>query len=449
MIKLKKENTDENYQAKIVQISEITTIPKADKLAKIEVDYNSVIINKNQIKKGDIVVYFPVNSIINLDFLSFTNSFRDQDLNADTKKAGFFERNGRVKSIKLLGAYYSQGVVFPFKDLLNFLGVEVKGESFYVNSYFDSINGVKLLSKYLPSDTIKELKGNNSKNKNKKKTKIKDFYFPNQVRLHEDTFDFGKNIHIISPEDTISITEKYHGTSFWVGNLLAKKKLSFYQKIALKVKKFFRKESIHDFLEYTTHFGSRNIKYIFKYAKTEPTNLWFSIAEELKDYIPEGITVYGEAVGYNLKGGAIQKKYDYGCKVKEHHLYIYRITHTDKFGNVKELDYNERVDFVLANFKDISNVKLPICHHYTKFHDPEFLKFLGIDPEIKDKKFLLDLIYKNLKEKYTKGNCIVCKNKVFREGIVIRVEKTYKGNIYQTPPLKVFKLKGDEFKTKE
>ena len=49
-------------------------------------------------------VYFPTLSQINENLLAYCNLYRDKELNRNPEeKTGFFEKNGRVKAIRLQG----------------------------------------------------------------------------------------------------------------------------------------------------------------------------------------------------------------------------------------------------------------------------------------------------------------------------------------------------------
>ena len=71
-------------------------------------------------------VFFPTESQINADYLSHTNSYRDKELNKDPEATpGFFEKNGRVKTVKLRGEY-STGYITPLSSVEEFLVQEIE-----------------------------------------------------------------------------------------------------------------------------------------------------------------------------------------------------------------------------------------------------------------------------------------------------------------------------------
>ncbi len=76
---------------------------------------------------------------------------------------------------------------------------------------------------------------------------------------------------------------------------------------------------------------------------------WKVFSDEVKDFIPEGFTLYGEAVGFLKEGGAIQsmkgKPYAYGCEPGTHKLVIYRITFTNPNGDCFDLTWPQIKEF--------------------------------------------------------------------------------------------------------
>src|SRR6478736_1884005 len=109
-----------NYLAKIVKLGSVQKHPNADKLQVAVIDGCSVITGLDA-KEGDIYVFFPIECAINKDYLSYSNSFQDKELNKDDKK-GFFVKTGRVRAIKLRGMV-SEGYIVPIMDFREWLNV--------------------------------------------------------------------------------------------------------------------------------------------------------------------------------------------------------------------------------------------------------------------------------------------------------------------------------------
>jgi hypothetical protein len=153
----------------------------------------------------------------------------------------------------------------------------------------------------------------------------------------------------------------------------------------------------------------------------------------MKGKLPEGFTVYGEAVGFTSNNIPIQKGFDYGCKQGEKKVFIYRITFTNSRGYVYNLSTNAVIDF---------------CKRYGLEHVPYF--FVGRFNDLVD--LLSDGVEVNQDniipclEDYFKFNedCHMCNTKVPREGIVIRKESQFDFEPYK---LKSFRFL--EFETKQ
>ena len=210
-----------------------------------------------------------------------------------------------------------------------------------------------------------------------------------------------------------------HNTSAIYANVLCNRKLSTWEKIknffGFKVQK----------TEYGNVYSSRGViknQYINPNANSYyKIDVWGAVNEVISPYIEEGLSIYGEIVGY-VPGSdkMIQKNHDYGCKRGEWKFMPYRITHTDEHGNKYEFELYE-VDEWTRNL---------VTDH----------------PEIADKIMFLDIVYSGklmdlypdidiaqhwhenvlARMKTDKDRFLMeedepmCKNKVPREGIVIR-----------------------------
>ena len=197
------ENHNPNYLAKIIRISNLTPIEGADKIQIANVDFQSVVVSKD-VKEGDIMVYFPVESQIDSGFLSHFNSFRNKELNKNPQKSGgFFDDKGRVKALRLFkGTVKSNGYLAPIDQIMEYFGkFDVKSN---INETFDTINGKLLLKKFRLETS------NKTKTKIGKKPKISRL-IDGQVHLHVDTEKLEPNLWKINPFHTIAITYKTHG----------------------------------------------------------------------------------------------------------------------------------------------------------------------------------------------------------------------------------------------
>ncbi len=207
MFQIKTENP--NYLAKIVSLPEPRRHSNADKLLCVNIDANNVITSLSS-KKGELFIYFPLECAINKDYLSWSNSYSDAELNKDKTKKGFFNAAGRVKAIKLRGER-SEGYIIPVTDLTNWLesiDQEVDGK-IPVGNEFSHFNDILICEKYVNRQAV--LQAERAERKLKKKVKRESKLVDNQFRLHEDTEALKKNIWKINPDDLISIGYKMHG----------------------------------------------------------------------------------------------------------------------------------------------------------------------------------------------------------------------------------------------
>lgn len=406
-------NANPNYLAKVVKLKGLQKHPGADRLQTVVIDFQTVITGM-EAKEGDIYIYFPVECTINTNFLSITNSFRDKTFNDDSEKTGFFESNGRVKAVRLRGEQ-SCGYLVPknvVEDFANFLIHDS-----FVGTEFDTINGIKLLEKYVIKESV------SGANKNKTASKLSRLV-EGQVRLHVNTENLRKNVHKIKPSDLISVTYKTHGTSYWVGNVLVKKQLNWLEKLAKKIGL-----NIVD-TEYDLVYGSRNV--IKNKSVEDPKNkehfygydLWKDIKDEIGHTIPKGYTIYGEYLGFDKNGKHIQKNYDYGCKPNSGKIEVYRITHTTPDGIVTELNNPQIREFCSKNGLNAS-----YFFYFGRADElyPDLKPYIG-EYDLEDwHRSLISRLEKDFNEKL----CFMCENKVPEEGIVLRKESLFHCESYK------------------
>lgn len=398
------EKANANYLAKIIEVKGLRKHANADRLQVLTVDFQNVITGMDT-KEGDICVFFPLECAINSDFLSFTNSFRHKELNKDKEAAGFFEENCRVRAVKLRGEK-SMGYIVPIAHVIEFAHCSGMIEGL-VGQEFDTINDILLVKKYALPVKAQYLREG-------KKPRISRLV-ENQVRLHTDTDNLRKSAHMISPEDYITVSYKVHGTSFWVANVMVKKKLSFMERILSKLSVAV-KDTEYDFV-----YGSRKV--VKNEYETQGTNdfyegdLWGDIKDELKDKIPHGFTLYGEALGYTKGGAPIQKGYDYGCKEGEKKLVIYRITSTNVMGQVHDLSSKQCQEFC-------NQMGLNFIHVFYQGR-------AGDMSVLSEEEHWNENFVQFLEVNYNEKDCFMCVNKVPEEGVVVRKEKLFGFEAYK------------------
>lgn len=414
-MKLEKIEGSENYVCTVVNLPPKEDVPGLDNLKKVTVFGNDCLVGKDD-DSTSLHLFFPAECKLADWFLKDNNLYRDKTRNRDNTKGGFFEDTGRVKSIKFKGVI-STGFVVPIISLAGL------GGRLNVGDEFNTIDGTEVCRKYkvvrIQSTTSKESRFN-------KKLKRFDKLVPNQFRFHESTSHLAKNLHLFNPEDIITVTDKWHGTSAIYSNVLVRKKLSLLARVvkALGVEVVDKK--------YDLLYASRTVvknKYINEEVTTGYYNedIWGIVKKEIEGKVEQGITIYGEIVGYLPSGRMIQKGYDYcadpglvgkledegelrvtNFDLAQHRFVVYRITYTKPDGNT--------IEFSWQQIKD-----------YCKKYDLETVKELYFGKleqvfETTTNSFNPDYLLEDLASVYLEGDCKHCKNKVPAEGIVVRID---------------------------
>lgn len=413
LIEISKE-ANQNYLCKIIKIDRIEKHPNADRLQTTIVDFQTIITGMDA-KVGDYYVYFPVECKINSDFLSATNSFRDSTLNVDKTAKGFFEANRRVRAMKLRGEN-SCGYIVSVTVVEEFCNCS--GLSQYEGQYCDTINGIKMLEKYV----VRERNSNQS-NGTKAKVSKESMIVENQFRFSVDVANLRRNIGFVTPETLVSCTKKFHGTNFVASHVLINRNLNIVEKLIEKMK------SHNIFTKFLPEIKKHEYGYIFSSRKVIKTveseniggeknhfysvDLWTHVGEnEIKGKLPQGFSIFCEICGYVPETTSfIQKGYDYGCREGNYAVYVFRVTYTNPEGTVFNLNTLQAQEFckkVGLNFVDI--------YFYGKAKD--------MFPEIEEGHHWNENFLKKLEETYLEGYDDTCKSsKAPFEGVVIRKEE--------------------------
>ena len=426
-------NANPNYLCKVVELRNLKKHSNADRLQTVDIDFQTVITGLDA-KDGDIYVYFPVESKISEEFLSFTNSFREATKNADPEQVGFFEDNCRVKAMKLRGEK-SMGYIVPIQTVFNWLHPDhVADYSVFVGQDFDTVDGKKIVEKY-------QIKKREPRNKQGKEPKVSRLV-EGQVHLHVDTENLRRNAHKIKPEDMISITYKTHGTSWWVSNVMVQKKLNWFERLLKRWG-----VNIVD-TEYDLVYGSRKVvkNKSFEDPKGKDHFYGYDLWEDIKNVVgmslPKGYTLYGEMLGFDKNGGAIQKGYDYGCvpdgvplghyggtAPEQAKLEVYRVTHTNPEGVVTELNYPQMLEFCSK-----LGLSTPYLYFWGKAKD-----WLDLGGSYDDRDFQ-EAFVRELEARYNEKDCFMCMNKVPEEGIVVRKEDLFNCESYKLKSFRFLQL---------
>ena len=407
-----------NYLAKVIDITNFLPHPNADRMKIAQVGGYKVCVGIDE--PAGRYVYFPVNSEINPNLLSYCNLYRHTEKNANTEKAGFFNDNGRVTAIKLRG-FPSEGFLLPYEQLENFIAdaLNLKLSNIENNTDFDiAVEGDKgfwICKKYIVVHHTAQ--GQSNSNKRQKKVARFNKVIDTQFKFHYDTVRIQNDKWAIAPNDLISITEKIHGTSGISAYVLCKKKPTLINKI----KRWFGDPGI----EYDYLYASRSV---IKNA-TETTNpggyyncdIWAEADKIIRPHLQKGMSIYYEIVGFLPTGRYIQKNYDYGCvppeegepftHEKHFKVRVYRITMTNVDGYIHEFSAKEVQEWCKAN--DL----IPVTEYFYGY--AKDLYNIPVDDNWTDA--FWDTMA-NDKNFYMECNSPSCVNKVPHEGLVIKKE---------------------------
>lgn len=459
----KTEDANPNYLATICQIENLYPIEGADRLMRTVINGNDMVVSKDM-KVGDVVVYFPVETAICEQFLSTNNLYEmseahrnanfaeveelikfantaddDQDAKQAMAKAksmcGFFNKRGRVRMLKLRGQY-SMGFVIPVESLRNAFPdlTAVYGE---IGTQFNYVGDTQFCWKYVPVTDAKPHREHDKSGKWKKlmrRTRERfDKLIEGQFEFHYDTKKLEGEMHNIKPDQTVSVSVKVHGTSVILSNILCNRKLSPWE----KVKKFFGCNV--PTTEYSNIYSSRKViknRYLNENVRDYyGSDVWGCVNRVFEKFLSPGMTVYGEIVGY-IEGTSqmIQAKHDYGCEPGQWKFMPYRITMTDETGKKVEYNVEEVQTWIHCILDSFGNEKAyqPGAKWYTYkdclmplnilYHGPLKYMYPDLDVENHFHENLLERMKNDKTMLLMEKNEPMCKNKVPREGVVIRID---------------------------
>ena len=423
-----KENS-KNYACSVVEIKNLFPIEGADNVLRTVVNGNNVVVPKTT-EVGSKMLYFCSGTKLSAEYCRVNNLYDKEENNLDTTKRGFVSfKSRRIKCLRLRGVI-SDGMLMPLSSLLPFLEQSLINYLKVGDEFTDiELNGrvYNICEKYIVP--IRNSGENNKKGKQSVKiSRLVD----SQFYLHGDTSNLRKNMDKINPNDIIGIHYKKHGTSFVVGNVQVKRFLSWFEKL---VKRFGVKveETMYDIV-----YSSRKI---IKNGYLNPTSgegfygedIWGVVAKEIEHLIPKNWTLYGEILGYTESGSAIQGKYDYGCKVGEHKVYIYKISVVNTDGNVIFLtdrqieEYCEKVGLL---YKDT-------FIYYGTIRNYMDMYFIEGDNWREE-------VLKTLEKNYNEKDCYMCTSKLPEEGIVLRVEHMFTYEAYKLKSKRFLLMESEE-----
>ena len=435
---IKSTHCDINYLARIVNVKEFEPHPNPEvtRLKLVAIGGYKVIVGIDS--QPGYYVYFPALSQINPEFLSFANLYRHSEKNANPEKTGLFEDSGKVTAIKLKGQV-SEGFLIEFSILNNWCLSTVNKEIIPVdNEEFDSVQeGTKTFwinRKYIIPYSQKGANAAQASGKTRQAKKGLDRVIPEQFRFHYSTVIIKKCPYVVQPEDLISITSKWHGTSGISAYVLCHTKHTW--SIGKKIANFFArifKNPISD-IDYDYIYASRTV---IKNQFANPTegfygvDVWKYADDVVRPHLTKGMTAYYEICGFLPDGKYIQKNYDYGCVPPSDDHYtegvnfkvmIYRLTLTDPDGRVHEFSAREVQQWCTYNGLT------PVHELYYGYAKDLYLQLMQ---DVNGSALIstdwcnqfIEALANDKERFYMEANSPDCKNKVPHEGLVIKTEK--------------------------
>jgi len=372
------------------------------------------------------------------------------------KLCGFFNKYGRVRCITLKGEP-SFGFVFGVSEMAKFCPeiADFPIED-YVGEDFDTVNGELFVKAFVPPVKPQNVRKSKGEHRNKKLARF-DRIVEGEFSFHYDTTQLTRSMHLFSPTTDVTVSVKYHGTSCIFAKLHVKepKRIALYKWLWNKFVDGTGLFKSSRFIDYNVVYGPvyssrteiRN-QYINSTVNTGfyEKDIWTEYGDIIYPYLDEGMTVYGEIIGY-ITGTQkmIQKHYDYGCSKGENKIMFYRITTTNEDGSKREWEVDEVYEWTRIL---MARMKLYGNPNWTRIHPIDILYhgtlgdlYPDLNPQEHWNEDCLQCM-KNDKEHFGMEELEpLCKNEVPREGIVVR--------ICQDPVTEAFKLKSVSFLMKE
>jgi RNA ligase (TIGR02306 family) len=261
-------------QVTVEKVSDVKPHPNADRLELATVLGWQCVVGKGNLKPGDLVVYFPIDSVLPDGLI--------ERLFSDSK---IKPKEGRIRTIKIRGAI-SQGLAIPITHLSELPDWKVG----------DDVTSLLGVTKYEPPQTL-------SPQSNVRQVSARESN-PNFYRYTD--IDHLKKFPTALEGKRVIVTEKIHGTNFRAG-WVPRANLKWWQKLLVMA-------GITDDQEFV--YGSHNVQLQNRtehdlYSSRDKMNVYLEAVEilELKKTMPRNTVVYGE-----IYGDGIQTGYSYGCE---------------------------------------------------------------------------------------------------------------------------------------
>ena len=308
----------DEYSAVVVRIGELVPVVGSDFLATTIVSGFPIVVRKDEVKEGDVMIYCPIETELDGLFLAVNNLYCNPNLNNDQTTRGYIDNNGRIRII-CLRHQTSMGMLLEPKDFSLYGDVDFAE---HIGESFDTVNGNLFIKVFCP-EVSSEYQPTGNKLTKTRCSRI----IPGTFKFHYDTAPLNKHYTELKPTDSVTFTEKMDGISFIVANIKVLKKNNLFYRLLSKFNSEWNKQ-------WTIIYASRHVIKNKGFKKHDSkgyysVDIYKEIADKLGPYLKQGMTVYGECVGYLPNGTPIQKHnghiYNYGCKEGEFKIMPYRI----------------------------------------------------------------------------------------------------------------------------
>ena len=285
------EKLSKEYCATVVKLGPVAPVEGSDFLGYTLVEGFPIVVRKDQVSEGDLMIYCQNESALNLDFLAANNSFDWENKEANRnykseveplilagdkdsakKKVGFINKYGRIKIIRLRGQV-SMGILFPkdalvsWKPKLRDLNLED-----FLGQDFDTVDGELFCKAYVPP--VKDVRHSGKGACRKDPAKKFDRMVPGQFSFHYDTQNLQRNAWALKSDQEVTISVKLHGTSAIFANVLTKVpvlRTEFQKKVAKWANKMITKEASKENIK--RHYYQNQL-YVKKEAANKVTRPW-------------------------------------------------------------------------------------------------------------------------------------------------------------------------------
>jgi len=334
------------YCGYVTKLKEVRPHSNADRLQVASCFGNSTIVGLDA-KEGDIVIYFPTDGRLSVEYCTENNLLRKKDEEGNNI-GGYLDERRHVSTLKLRGEM-SDGLVMQLGSLSTFCDTSKLKEG----DTIDTINGKLICEKYVSVGKTRNQNTPNVKNR-ARKTEIQTEFFP-FFEQHIDTSQLAYNTHQLKEGDLCYITLKCHGTSARIMNALKETKTTLPHwmfKILKKLKINLPPKQSYEYVSGTRRVTLKSFSGGY-YGDDSFRKRWHDF---FVGKLHKNETVFFEIVGYTDKGGLIMPecnnektkdkafikqygkttKFTYGCEVGESKILVYRMTMANVEGEVFE-----------------------------------------------------------------------------------------------------------------